>query len=101
MKTRKINISLLVILTTLTAGFRDSRIGSVKNRSAQKEYIVNAIDDALITYYAIYGVYPASVDELLKHTEVSYDKTYWYIEYEAFAQNQKPYVRVLEQVDLK
>lgn len=63
--------------------------------SQQKEALHNAIDNAVVSCYAVEGCYPESVEYLEEHYGLTYDHDKFYVEYNSFGTNVRPAVNVV------
>lgn len=63
--------------------------------SQQKEALHNAIDNAVVSCYAVEGCYPESVEYLEAHYGLIYDHDKFYVEYSSFGANVRPAVNVV------
>ena len=65
-------------------------------RSGETDLVRSAALNAALTCYAVEGAYPESLDYLTRHYGLRYDEDAYFVQYEAFASNQLPDIRVLE-----
>lgn len=63
--------------------------------SQQKEALHNAIDNAVISCYAVEGSYPENIGYLEEHYGLIYDHDKFYVEYSSFGTNVRPAVNVV------
>lgn len=68
-------------------------IGSA-SEAAQIETVKNAVRNAVVTCYAVEGIYPQSVDYLVDNYGLAYDESRFVVFYDAFASNITPEIRV-------
>lgn len=61
---------------------------------AQAEMVRRAVHNAVVTCYAVEGVYPGSVEYLSENYGLTYDRDRFLITYDAFASNIFPEIRV-------
>ena len=61
---------------------------------AQTDMINKAVHNAVLTCYAVEGVYPANIEYLVENYGLAYDESRYLISYEAFASNVFPDIRV-------
>ena len=61
---------------------------------AQAEMVRRAVHNAVVTCYAVEGVYPESVEYLSENYGLTYDRDRFLITYDAFASNIFPEIRV-------
>lgn len=64
------------------------------SEAAQIKTVKNAVRNAVVTCYAVEGVYPPNVDYLVDNYGLAYDKSRFLVSYEAFASNIIPEIRV-------
>ncbi len=63
--------------------------------SQQKEALHNAIDNAVVSCYAVEGCYPESVEYLEEHYGLTFDHDKFHVEYSSFGANVRPAVNVV------
>lgn len=61
----------------------------------QEEALHNAIDNAVVSCYAVEGCYPDNVEYLEEHYGLTYDHEKFYVEYSNFGSNVRPAVNVV------
>lgn len=66
---------------------------STSARSESRQVTEAAIERALVTCYAVEGMYPASVEYLEEHYGVLLNHSRYVVDYRAAGANLKPYVR--------
>ena len=64
------------------------------SEDAQLEMVENAVMDAVITCYAVEGVYPKDLQYLMDNYGLYFDSEHFVVFYDAFASNVVPEVRV-------
>lgn len=85
----------LAVFALLLAGalLALGRVGTASTR-AQAEMVQDAIQNALVTCYAVEGSYPGDLGYLKEHYGLAYDEERFLVYYDAFASNILPEVRV-------
>ncbi|MBR6637988.1 MAG: hypothetical protein IKK96_03910 [Lachnospiraceae bacterium] len=63
--------------------------------SQQKEALHKAIDNAVVSCYAVEGCYPDSIEYLEEHYGLTYDHKTFYVEYGSFGANVRPAINVI------
>lgn len=61
----------------------------------QEEALHNAIDNAVVSCYAVEGSYPENIGYLEEHYGLTYDHDKFYVEYSSFGTNVRPAVNVV------
>ena len=81
----------------LLLGFTMRRVGSVeqKNLLQRQENVRSATLRAAVACYSVEGVYPDNVEYLVEHYGLRYDTETFILQYDAFAENILPDIRVL------
>ena len=69
-------------------------VGS-KNNKSQEESLRTSINQSISNHYAIYGKYPASFNELKDRYGIQVDESQYIVDYEVFAENVRPTVKIL------
>lgn len=86
-------VFFVVISAVLVAGIY--YIGNMGNEQGIKLTREAAVRTA-VQCYSIEGIYPPNVDYMEKNYKLSYDKSKYYIHYDAFASNIMPTIEVYE-----
>ena len=81
----------------LLLGFTMRRVGSVEQKTLlqRQENVRSAVLRAAVACYSVEGVYPDSVEYLVEHYGLRYDTETFILQYDAFAENILPDIRVL------
>lgn len=81
----------------LLLGFTMRRVGSVEQKTLlqRQENVRSATLRAAVACYSVEGVYPDSVEYLVEHYGLRYDTETFILQYDAFAENILPDIRVL------
>ena len=87
-----VTLVVFALLFALSLGLLNY-IGTA-SEDAQIETVKNAVRNAVVTCYAIEGVYPSDVDYLVQNYGLAYDESRFLVSYEAFASNIIPEIRV-------
>ena len=83
----------VVILAVLVAGiYYMGNIGSEQGIKLTREAAVRTA----VQCYSIEGIYPPNVDYMEANYKLKYDKSKYYIHYDAFASNIMPTIEVYE-----
>lgn len=82
-----------VLMVALFAGF--SRI-SQANQQESASLLLQKIDRAVVNCYAIEGTYPPSFEYLKQNYGIQIDDQKYYVDYQIFATNIKPEIRLVE-----
>ena len=69
---------------------------TVKGGSQELEMVRDAVKNAALTCYAVEGTYPADLEYLRDHYQLSYNEDRYIVYYEAFASNLMPSIQVAE-----
>jgi len=69
------------------------RIAAV-SEDAQTEMVATAVRNAVLTCYAVEGVYPADIGYLVDNYGLAYDESRFLVTYDAFASNVFPAIGV-------
>ena len=64
------------------------------SENMQLEMVENAVKDAVVTCYAVEGVYPDNLQYLIDNYGLYYDEERFVVFYDAFASNVVPEIRV-------
>ncbi len=64
------------------------------SENMQLEMVENAVKDAVVTCYAVEGVYPDNLQYLVDNYGLYYDEERFVVFYDAFASNVVPEIRV-------
>lgn len=65
-------------------------------RQEQKKSLIRALQKDIAQCYALEGMYPPSLDYLKKRYGLTYDESFFYVDYQPLASNLYPDVTVLE-----
>ena len=65
-------------------------------RTQATDLIRDAVRSAALTCYAVAGAYPSDVEYLRENYGLSYDAERYAVDYDAFASNLMPEIRVVE-----
>jgi len=68
---------------------------------AETEIVREAVRSAVLTCYAVEGVYPLELDYLKEHYGLAFDEERYIVSYSAFASNVMPEIRVMEKGDVE
>ena len=81
----------------LLLGFTMQRVGSVEQKTLlqRQENVRSAVLRAAVACYSVEGVYPADVAYLQENYGLRYDTDTFILQYDAFAENILPEIRVL------
>ena len=81
----------------LLLGFTVRRVGSVEQKTLlqRQENVRSATLRAAVACYSVEGVYPDNVEYLVEHYGLRYDTETFILQYDAFAENILPDIRVL------
>ena len=66
------------------------------NREGQTQFVYEAVHNAALTCYAVEGAYPEDLQYLRENYGLAYDRTRYYVTYDAFASNLMPEIFVVE-----
>lgn len=89
-----IAVSLAVFALLFSVGvFVLDYVDRVSGR-VQTEMVRNAVRNAVLTCYAVEGVYPPDIGHLVENYGLAYDDDRYLITYDAFASNVLPEIRV-------
>jgi len=88
-------ISLVLFAVIMIYFFNAIRNVSGSIDSQQKQALVNAIDSAVVSCYAVEGSYPTEVAYLEEHYGLVYDHDRYYVELNGFGGNIRPAVNVI------
>lgn len=69
---------------------------SVRQSNAETEQVREAVKNAALACYAVEGAYPEELSYLQENYGLLYDSERYIIQYDAFAENLLPDIRVLE-----
>ena len=92
MKRRSILLALAVLLCFLIAVSRLEQGADAEGRQQLEE----ALRRTAVACYAAEGFYPPSVDYMVQHYGLQYDKDAYRVHYEIFASNLMPEITVVE-----
>ena len=87
-------ILLTSVLVLIIIGMSFSKMIARKQSKNGQEVLTSAIDQAIVTCYAIEGRYPESLEYLEEHYGITIDSKQYYVSYSVFASNQKPTFKV-------
>ena len=81
----------------LLLGFTMRNVGSVEQKTLlqRQENLRSATLRAAVACYSVEGVYPNNVEYLVEHYGLRYDTETFILQYDAFAENILPDIRVL------
>lgn len=82
-----------VLLFGITVGF--TRIEQINHEKSSK-LLLQKIDRAIVNCYAIEGTYPPSFEYLESNYGIHVDNQKYYVDYQIFAANIKPEIRLVE-----
>ena len=73
-------------------------VGKVGTASgdAETEIVRDTVRSAVLTCYAVEGAYPMNLDYLKEHYGLAYNEEAYIVDYNAFATNLMPSIRVIE-----
>ncbi len=91
---RSLAVTLVVFALLFTASFALLDYIGTTSETAQIETVKNAVRNAVVTCYAVEGVYPQELDYLVENYGLAYDESRFLVSYEAFASNIIPEIRV-------
>ena len=90
-------IAIVLLMAALLAGVWMLVSGVEKtNSSAQTQFVYEAVHNAALTCYAVEGAYPENLEYLRENYGLAYDRTRYYVSYDAFASNLMPEIFVVE-----
>ena len=89
--------SLKLIVYILLIGAFAGAVFSMSKRDEKREQetLLKAVEKDISAYYAMEGYYPEDVSELEERYGLSYDKDKYYIGYEIYGTNIRPYVTIV------
>jgi hypothetical protein len=89
--------SLKLIVYILLIGAFAGAVFSMSKRDEKREQetLLKAVDRDISAYYAMEGYYPEDVSELEERYGLSYDKDKYFIGYEIYGTNIRPYVTIV------
>lgn len=64
----------------------------------QEQSLSSAINRAIVSCYCVEGTYPPSLDYLIDHYGIIYDKSAFFIDYQAIGSNIYPDVTIIRKV---
>ncbi|MFA0814195.1 MAG: hypothetical protein ACC608_00235 [Anaerofustis sp.] len=88
-------ISVAAVLLLVWLAFFLTNRSSELVRQQQADLLNHAINRAVVSCYATEGRYPDSLDYIVSHYGVIIDNSKYYVEYDIFASNVKPSVRII------
>lgn len=91
---RGLAVTLVVFALLLAISLKLLNYIGTASEAAQIETVKNAVRNAVVTCYAVEGVYPGDIDYLVKNYGLAYDESRFLVSYEAFASNIIPEIRV-------
>ena len=91
---RGLAATLTVFALLFSGAFALLNYISTASEAAQIETVKNAVRNAVVTCYAVEGIYPQSVDYLVDNYGLAYDESRFVVFYDAFASNVIPQIRV-------
>ena len=92
---KEIAIVLLMVLLLGGVWLLVSRLGT-SSGNAQTQFVTDAVHNAALTCYAVEGAYPEDLQYLRENYGLAYDRTRYYVTYDAFASNLMPEIFVVE-----
>lgn len=87
-------VGLLVVM--LAAAWLGIRFISDAESGEETQLVRDAVKRAALTCYATEGAYPSDVEYLREYYALAYDEERYVVDYDAFASNVMPEIRVLE-----
>jgi hypothetical protein len=89
--------SLKLIVYILLIGAFAGAVFSMYKRDEKREQetLLKAVERDISAYYAMEGYYPEDVSELEERYGLSYDKDKYFIGYEIYGTNIRPYVTIV------
>jgi hypothetical protein len=89
--------SLKLIVYILLIGAFAGAVFSMSKRDEKREQetLLKAVERDISAYYAMEGYYPEDVSELEERYGLSYDKDKYFIGYEIYGTNIRPYVTIV------
>lgn len=87
--------SFLCFILSFTIFLSISRLKTVSTDKGM-DIINEAVQNSIISYYSLYGVYPDSFDTLKKFSHLQIDENKYFIAYEIEASNLMPTFEVIE-----
>lgn len=91
---RGLAVTLAVFALLFAASFTLLNYVGTASEAAQIETVKNAVRNAVVTCYAVEGVYPRDLDYLVQNYGLAYDESRFLVSYESFASNIIPEIRV-------
>ena len=91
---RGLAVTLVVFALLFTISLKLLNYIGTASEAAQIETVKNAVRNAVVTCYAVEGIYPRDIDYLVKNYGLAYDESRFLVSYEAFASNIIPEIRV-------
>lgn len=90
-------LAITLCVFALALGLALRAFGGVEEQhlSKQQEALRQAVLRAAVACYSVEGVYPADVEYLREHYGLHYDTGTFILQYDAFAENILPEIRVL------
>lgn len=88
--------AFLVIIVLFYQGIESLSTSSVKR---QKESLENALTRSITYCYAVEGAYPESLNYLMEHYGITYDKDRFFVDYKVSGANIMPDVTIIERGD--
>lgn len=82
-------IVLFILFLYLLGGISED------TRNRQEESLNNAINRCIVSCYCVEGTYPPSLDYMLEHYGLTYDKNAFFVDYQAMGSNIYPDVTVI------
>ena len=86
-------ISFVLVFVVLMPALQSISNGT---RGQQKASLENALSRAVVQCYALEGRYPESLNYLIDHYGVVYDKKMFFVDYQPIAENIKPTFTVID-----
>lgn len=91
---RGLAVTLAVFALLFAASLALLNYIGTASETAQIETIKNAVRNAVVTCYAVEGMYPQDIEYLIRNYGLAYDESRFLVSYEAFASNIIPEIRV-------
>jgi hypothetical protein len=86
-------LSFIFVFILISYGFQSILEGS---HHQQKESLEKALRRGILQCYAQEGHYPESLDYLIEHYHILYNKESFDVKYEIFASNMMPNITIIE-----
>ena len=83
-------VALLAVIWRFVSGLDSAQ------KTAQTQFVYDAVHNAALTCYAVEGAYPDSLDYLRENYGLAYDQTRYLVTYSSFASNLIPEIYITE-----